>query len=171
MAPSLQTYEAIVSLGSNQGDRLAWLNRACAALAALPETCLTARSPIYETEPVGVPPHLAAHLYLNSVVIVETRLAPNAFSRAIHDIEASLGRTRGDRPNLPRTIDIDIVAIDRLTLDSPELTLPHPRARSRRFVLQPLADLCPDYLFPGDTRTVSDLLYALPPAPRVAHFD
>ena len=161
------TYEAILSLGSNEGDRLAWINRACVKLSELSDTRLAARSPIYETEPVGTPPDFSAPLYLNGVVIVETRLAPGDFSRAIHAIEASLGRIRGDTPNLPRTLDIDIIAIDSLTSDNPELTLPHPRARSRLFVLRPLADLRPDYRFPCENSTVTDLLLALPPVPRV----
>ena len=161
------TYEAILSLGSNEGDRLAWINQACVKLSELPGTRLAARSPIYETEPVGTPPDSSASLYLNGVVIIETRLVPSDFSRAIHAIEASLGRIRGDTPNLPRTLDIDIIAIDRLTSDDPELTLPHPRARRRLFVLRPLADLRPDFRFPCDKRTVTDLLHALPPGPRV----
>ena len=162
-----QTREVILSLGSNQGDRRMWLRRAGDALRALPQTRLTAHSPIYETEPVGVPPRFSNSLYLNCVVVVETRLAPDTFSRAVHAIEANLGRTRGDSPNLPRTLDIDIVAIDSLVSDSPNLTLPHPRARCRRFVLQPLADLRPDYRLPGESQTVSSLLQELPPTPRV----
>ena len=161
-------YEAILSLGSNEGDRLAWINRACDALAALSDTRLTARSPVYETEPVGVPQRFSSQLYLNGVVIVETSLAPAAFSDAIHAIEAGYGRLRGDMPNQPRTLDIDIISIDNLILDTPSLTLPHPRACSRRFVLQPLADLRPDYRLPGETKTVSDLLRTLPSRPCVS---
>ena len=104
------------------------------------------------------------------MVVVETSLSPAAFSDAIHAIEAGHGRLRGDTPNLPRTLDIDIISIDNLILDSPALTLPHPRARCRRFVLQPLADLRPDYRLPGETKTVSDLLRALPPWPRVSRY-
>ena len=70
-------------------------------------------------------------------------------------------------PNTPRTLDIDIVAFGDLVVASPELTLPHPRAHTRRFVLQPLADLRPDYRLPGEPRTVSDLLKNLPPTPFV----
>ena len=158
----------MLSLGSNRGDRLAWLKRACEALAARPGFSLTACSPVYETEPVGVRPEFEGHLYLNQVVIVETALEPEAFSEAVHDIERQLGRTRVPAtPNLPRTIDIDIVAFGELRSDLPALTLPHPRARTRRFVLQPLADLRPDYVLPGETRTVSELLSRLPEKPGV----
>lgn len=162
--------EAVLSLGSNQGDRLAWLNRAVAALSAWPGIRLLERSPVYETDPVGAPPAFAGHRYLNQVVIVATTLAAEAFSDAVHAVESQLGRTRGAVPNLPRTIDIDIIAWGALRSGSPALTLPHPRARERRFVLQPLADLRPGYVLPGETRTVSDLLRALPEAPRVARF-
>jgi 2-amino-4-hydroxy-6-hydroxymethyldihydropteridine diphosphokinase len=162
--------EAILSLGSNQGDRLAWLKQAGLELLALPDTCCVAISPVYETAPVGVPAEFAEHHFLNCVVIVETALAPDAFSDAIHAVEDQLGRARGAAPNLPRTIDIDIIALGSLQLSSPTLTLPHPRARERRFVLQPLADLRPDFVFPGDTQTVSELLRALPLTPRATRY-
>ena len=163
--------EAILSLGSNQGDRLAWLKRAGLELLALPDTSCVAFSPVYETEPVGVSSEFAGLNFLNCVVIVQTGLSPESFSAAIHAVEDRLGRTRGDTPNLPRTIDIDIIAFGALRLESPSLTLPHPRARGRRFVLQPLADLRPGFVFPGDSKTVADLLSALPPFPQVTRYD
>jgi 2-amino-4-hydroxy-6-hydroxymethyldihydropteridine diphosphokinase len=168
---TLQTCEAILSLGSNQGDRLAWLKRAGLELLALPDTRCVAFSPVYETDPVGVPAEFAAHLFLNCIIVVETRLAPDAFSAAIHAAEERLGRTRGSAPNQPRTIDIDIITFGSLHVASPALTLPHPRACERRFVLQPLADLRPDFVFPGDAKTVSERLNALPPEPRVNRID
>ncbi len=165
--PTPQTHEVILSLGSNQGDRLAWLKRAGLELLSLPGTRCVAFSPVYETDPVGVPAEFVDTLFLNCVVIVETGLAPEAFSAAVHAAEDRLGRTRGGAPNLPRTIDIDIVAFGDLRCETPALTLPHPRARARRFVLQPLADLRPGFVFPGDTLTATELLRALPPAPGV----
>ena len=167
----MKNREAILSLGSNEGDRLTWLKRAGLALLALPDTRCVAISPVYETEPVGVPPEFAGQLFLNCVVIVSTRLTPESLSTAIHAIEDQLGRTRETAPNRPRTIDIDIVAFGDVCVASPSLTLPHPRAHERRFVLQPLADLRPDFVLPGDTKTVSDLLSALPPNPRVSRID
>lgn len=164
-----QSREAILSLGSNQGDRLSGLNRTCAALDAWPGIHVLDCSPVYETEPFGVPPAFANTLFLNQVVIVGTTLAPATFSYAIHTLEEHLGRTRGT-PGQPRVIDIDIIAFGDLLLDTPELMLPHPRTRMRRFVLQPLADLRPDFVLPGDTQTVSDLLHTLAPTPRVARF-
>ncbi len=126
---------------------------------------------MYETEPVDVPPAFAGFFYLNEVVIVETTLAVKAFSDAVHAIEARLGRQRGAIPNLPRTIDIDIITFGALRVETPTLTLPHPRARERRFVLQPLADLRPGLVLPGERRSVADLLRALPEAPRVTRLE
>lgn len=133
----------------------------------LPETRLVECSPIYETEPVDVPARFATCLFLNLIVIVETSLAPRVFSDAIHAFESDFQRVRSGMSNAPRTLDIDIVAFGDLILASPELTLPHPRAHARRFVLQPLADLRPDYRLPGEHSTVSDLLKKLPPSPFV----
>ena len=165
-----QVCESVLSLGSNEGDRLAWLARARAALAA--ETALTmlACSPVYETDPVGVPDAFAQQRYLNQIVIVETDLPPHVFSRLIHAIEGRLGRTRGPVRNLPRTLDIDIITFGDIRSTDPDLTLPHPRAGTRRFVLQPLADLRPAARLPGDARTVSERLRALPDIPRVSRF-
>ena len=159
--------ESVLSLGSNQGDRPAWLARARDALDATPGIRVTACSPVYETEPVGVPEAFAQQHYLNQSVIIETALDAHSFSDTVHAIETRLGRTRGPLPNQPRTIDIDIITFGDQRSDAPGLTLPHPRARARRFVLQPLADLRPDMILPGESHTVAELLRALPPAPRV----
>lgn len=146
---------------------MAWLDRACDALDEWPGIRVTERSPDYETEPVDVPQAFADDCFVNRVVIVETDLVSQAFSDAVHAIEHRLGRTRGTRPNLPRTIDIDIVAFGDLRQDLPHLTLPHPRATTRRFVLQPLADLRPALVLPGERLTVAELLDNLPQTPLV----
>jgi 2-amino-4-hydroxy-6-hydroxymethyldihydropteridine diphosphokinase len=163
--------EAILSLGSNQSDRLSWLKAAGLALLTLPHTRLVALSPVYESEPVGVPAAYRRLAFLNCVAILLTSLAPHALMASLSAIEAELGRTRDGTAGQPRTIDIDLIALGGLTLDTPGLTLPHPRAKERRFVLQPLADLRPGFVFSGDTLTVSDRLCALPPEPRVWRFD
>lgn len=159
--------EVILALGSNQGDRLSWLKQAGLELLALPETSCVAFSPVYETAPVGVPDAFCDLHFLNCIVIVETRLTPDAFSDGIHAIEARFGRTRSTQTGMPRVIDIDILAFGDLCNADPNLILPHPRACDRRFVLQPLADLRPDFIFPSSTRTVSELLRDLPEEPRV----
>ena len=131
---------AIVSLGSNVEPRMRYLERALSALSALPDTCLVKTSSVVETEPVGVPPEFVEQKFLNQVAVFETKLDPQGFSRRMHAIEDELGRVRTVR-NGPRTIDIDLIDFGGIRLDSPELTLPHPRAAERGFVLNPLAEL------------------------------
>ena len=130
----------IVSLGSNIEPRARYLERALSALAALPETRLVKASSVIETEPVDVPPEFAAQKFLNQLAVLETNLDPQEFSRRMHAIEDELGRIRTVR-NAPRTIDIDLVDFGGIHLESPQLTLPHPRAAERDFVLKPLAEL------------------------------
>ena len=131
---------AIVSLGSNIEPRVEYLSRAVDALAAFPETKLVAASGAIETEPVDVPPEFAAMKFMNQVAVFETALSAREFSRRMHEVEDSLGRRRTVR-NGPRTIDIDLVDFGGMVSDDPELTLPHPRARMRDFVMGPLAEL------------------------------
>jgi len=131
---------AIVSLGSNIEPRAKYLEDATAALQALPCTHLVKASRVIETEPVGVPPEFAGQKFLNQILVFETALEPHDFARRMHRIEDALGRVRTVR-NGPRTIDIDLIDFAGLTLDSPDLTLPHPRAKERTFVMGPLAEL------------------------------
>ena len=131
---------AIVSLGSNIEPRVEYLSRAVDALAAFPETKLVAASGAIETEPVDVPPEFAAMKFMNQVAVFETALSAREFSERMHAVEDSLGRIRTVR-NGPRTIDIDLVDFGGMVSDDPELTLPHPRARERDFVMGPLAEL------------------------------
>ena len=131
---------AIVSLGSNLEPRADYLKRAIAALSALPETRFVKASSVIETEPVDVPPEFAALKFLNQIAIFETTLDPFDFSRRMHAIEDDLGRVRTVR-NGPRTIDIDLIDFGGQAIDTPELTLPHPRAHLRSFVQEPLKEL------------------------------
>ena len=131
---------AIVSLGSNLEPRADYLARALAFLAKLPETRLVKASDVEETDPVDVPAEFADMRFLNQVAIFETGLEVHEFSRRMHAIEDSLGRVRFVT-NGPRTIDIDLVDFDGMNLDEPDLTLPHPRAMERDFVMRPLASL------------------------------
>ena len=163
----MPAHAAILSLGSNLGDRMQSLEQACKLIASHPDIRITATSPIYETEPCGAPEAFAALHYLNMAVIVETSLPPFALSDVVHAIEQTMGRCRTACPNLPRNIDIDIICHGAITLATPDLTLPHPRAHLRRFVLQPIADLLPGLILPGQTSTVTDLLRNLPETPRV----
>ena len=131
---------AVVSLGSNVEPRAEHLQRALAALSELPGTRLAAASSVVETEPVDVPPEFAELKFLNQAAVFETALEVHDFSRRMHAVEDALGRVRTVR-NGPRTIDLDLIDFGGLKLDEPELTLPHPRAHLRDFVLRPLAEL------------------------------
>jgi len=131
---------AIVSLGSNVEPRAHYMAEALKALSSLPCTHLTKASRILETEPIGVPPEFADRKFLNQMLVFETALSPQDFSRRMHAIEDALGRVRTVR-NGPRTIDIDLIDFGGISLDTPELTLPHPRAKERPFVVSLLAEL------------------------------
>jgi 2-amino-4-hydroxy-6-hydroxymethyldihydropteridine diphosphokinase len=124
-----------LSLGSNLGDRWGWLRGAVAALQDV-----AAVSPVYETDPVGGPPQGP---FLNLVVRLDTALAPMALLGVCQQLERAADRRRTVRFG-PRTLDVDIVWIDGVEIDTPELTVPHPRLWERRFVVAPLADLAPD---------------------------
>ena len=134
------TTRAIVSLGSNLGNREENLAKALSALSAMPGTALEKASSVIETEPVDVPEEFAGLRFLNQAAVFLSSLSAQEFSRLMHAIEDDMGRVRTVR-NGPRTIDIDLVDFGGLVMDTPELTLPHPRAAERDFVCRPLAEL------------------------------
>lgn len=134
------TTRAIVSLGSNLGNREENLAKALSALSAMPCTALEKASSVIETEPVDVPEEFAGLRFLNQVAVFLTSLSAEEFSRRMHAIEDDMGRVRTVR-NGPRTIDIDLIDFGGIVMDTPELTLPHPRAAERDFVCRPLAEL------------------------------
>lgn len=131
----------VFCLGSNIEPRSDYLDRAQKALCALPSTHFVASSATAETEPVDVPSEFAAQKFLNRILVVETALAPHDLSRRMHAIEDALGRVRGTVRNVPRTVDIDMIDYAGVVSDDPELTLPHPRAKARAFVMEPLKEL------------------------------
>jgi dihydropteroate synthase len=131
---------AVLAIGANLGDRLATLRGAVAAVSQLPATELLAKSPVYETAPVGGP---AQPDYLNAVLMVATSLRPRDLLVRLNGIEADFGRVREVRFG-PRTLDIDIISYSGETSDDPVLTLPHPRAHERAFVLAPWHDIDAD---------------------------
>ena len=131
----------ILCLGSNVEPRQKYLDRAQEALCALPSTHFAAASETEETEPVDVPPEFAEQKFLNRILVVETALSPEEFAAKMHGIEHDLGRVRSSVRNVPRTIDIDMIDYEGVVSDDPELTLPHPRAKERAFVTEPLKRL------------------------------
>lgn len=130
----------VISLGSNLGNRKWYLQKAVKALNRMIETRVIDKSSVIETEGVDVPEEFKELKFLNQIVLVETRLIPLEFSRRMHAIEDNLGRVRTIR-NAPRKIDIDMIAYEGVRMNSEELTLPHPRAAEREFVLRPLREL------------------------------
>ena len=138
-------HRAVLSVGGNLGDRLGTLQGCVQAIGGLPETDVLAISPVYETAPVGGP---AQPDYLNAVLIAGTGLAPLDLLAATQRIEADFGRIRAERFG-PRTLDIDIISYDEEISGDPVLTLPHPRAHERAFVLAPWHDIDPAASLPG----------------------
>lgn len=136
---------AWIALGSNLGDSGAILAQALADIAQLPNSRLLASSARYRTAPIGGPDQPD---FLNAVCLIETQLSPTELLHALQQLEQQAGRVRHERWG-PRTLDLDIIAIDELQLNDPELTLPHPRAHQRAFVLQPLAELSPQLILAG----------------------
>jgi 2-amino-4-hydroxy-6-hydroxymethyldihydropteridine diphosphokinase len=136
---------AAIGLGSNIDDPERQVRTAFDDIAAMPGTTLLARSRLYRTAPVGFTeqPH-----FINACALVETTLAPRALLDSLLAIERRHGRVR-TIPNGPRTLDLDIVLYGDKTIDEPALTIPHPRAHERRFVLEPLVDVWPDAPIPG----------------------
>lgn len=135
-----------LSLGSNLGDRQANLDK---AIDALEEAAIRiiGKSSIYETEPQDIK---AQPWFLNITVECETRLFPLQLLSATQRIERELGRERGPRaiPKGPRLIDIDILLFGKVVIETPELTVPHPRMLERRFVLEPLCEIAPQLRHP-----------------------
>ena len=135
----------VLALGSNLGDRQDILQGAVDAIVGLPGVRVTAVSPVYETVPVGGP---AQPDYLNAVVLADAARPARELLDRLHEIEAAFDRVRLVRWG-PRTLDIDIIVFGSERSDDPELTLPHPRAHERAFVLAPWHDVDPDAALPG----------------------
>lgn len=148
-----QTHTACVALGANIGEPLRRIEAGFAALAALPDTRLLARSSLYRSAPVG---YADQPDFINAVAMIETALTPHALLDAVLNIERVNGRIR-EFPNAPRTLDLDIVLYGDVVLQEPGLTIPHARMLERAFVMMPLAEIAPDVRVPGQGK-VSDLV-------------
>ena len=147
---------AYVGLGSNLGDRAAYLLLGLSALSRLPETRLLRLSPVYETDPVGPP----QPPYLNMVAELETELSPKGLLAEMLRVEKALGRERRERWG-PRTLDLDLLLYGDLVLEEEGLSVPHPRLHERAFVLVPLLDLLPEGRHPLLGQSFAELLASL----------
>jgi 2-amino-4-hydroxy-6-hydroxymethyldihydropteridine diphosphokinase len=148
---------ALVAVGSNLGDREAHIAYAIAELRAIEGVTVVDVSTPVETEPVGGPPQ---RRFLNAVVLLKTALAPDELLRHLKEIEVRRGRVR-TVANGPRVLDLDLVLCGGRICETKDLTLPHPRFRERRFVLEPAAEVAPELVDPVTGRTVKELLAAL----------
>jgi 2-amino-4-hydroxy-6-hydroxymethyldihydropteridine diphosphokinase len=155
-----------VALGSNLGDRLANLRAARKTIVDLANIQPPiASSPLYETDPVSCEP--GAGKFLNAVLEFNYKEDPLELLKNLREIERVLGRPPNHPRNVSRKIDIDLLYCGDTATDTEELQLPHPRMHLRRFVLQPLADIRPDLVLPGQRRTVSQLLAQIDGSGRV----
>ncbi|MEU3747078.1 MULTISPECIES: 2-amino-4-hydroxy-6-hydroxymethyldihydropteridine diphosphokinase [Streptomyces] len=149
---------AVLALGANLGNRLETLQGAVDALGDTPGLRVKAVSPVYETAPWGVEPGTQPS-YLNAVALVKTTLPPSSLLERAHAVEEAFHRVREERWGA-RTIDVDIITYADVVSEDPVLTLPHPRAHERAFVLAPWHDVDPAAQLPG-RGAVADLLSAL----------
>jgi 2-amino-4-hydroxy-6-hydroxymethyldihydropteridine diphosphokinase len=151
--------DIFIALGSNVGDRELNLLRAVAELAKLPGSKVTALSPFYDTEPVGM---ASSENFLNAVLRFESSLHPDGLLHELMRIEADIfGRERSGRVD-SRRMDLDILFYgDRVVEAPPQLVIPHPRLQSRRFVLEPLLAIAPEFIHPVLGKTVSELFAGL----------
>jgi 2-amino-4-hydroxy-6-hydroxymethyldihydropteridine diphosphokinase len=156
---------AVLSLGSNVGDRVAALQGAVDSLADTPEVHLVSVSSIYETKPADAP--AGSPDFLNVVVLADTTLSIAMLLERAQAVEAAFGRQRGDR-NAPRTLDIDLIVVGDRVSDDPELTLPHPRAHERAFVLVPWHEIDSRAVLPGKGK-IADLLAGVDTSTVVKH--
>jgi len=145
-----------VALGSNVGDRRAHLDYAVSKLRIFLGNLTVSR--YYDTVPVGVSGPQS--LFLNAVAVGESTMSARALLEELLAIEQERGRER-PYANAPRTLDLDLILFGDTVLDEPGLTIPHPRFRERRFVLEPLAEIAPALVDPVSRRTIADLLLDL----------
>jgi 2-amino-4-hydroxy-6-hydroxymethyldihydropteridine diphosphokinase len=149
--------DALIALGGNVGDVRATFQKAIANICGMTQGGLLARSSDYATPPWGEEQQAR---FINACIEIETGLDPHALLFILHKVEKKFGRDRAHEKRWgPRTLDLDLIAYDDVSIQTPELTLPHPRLFERAFVLVPLAEIAPDRLISG--RSVASALAQL----------
>jgi 2-amino-4-hydroxy-6-hydroxymethyldihydropteridine diphosphokinase len=151
---------AFVALGSNLGDSRRIILEAMARLQDFSDRPIL-KSSLWRTLPVDCPP--GSPLFVNAVVGLEAREGetPESLLQKLRVLEKEFGRQTKKVPNEPRPLDLDLITFGSEICDTPELVLPHPRAHLRRFVLQPLNEIAPEFVLPGQNKTVMQLLAEL----------
>ena len=155
---------AYVGVGSNLGDRWAHLAMAAAILRRSPRVSVLRASRVYDTVPIGPP----QPRYLNAALELDTALPPRALHGVLQMAENAAGRRRSGRRYVARTLDLDLLLYGEEVILDERLRVPHPELTVRRFVLAPLAELCPELVVPGTGRSVAELLARAPPDEGVA---
>ena len=158
----MPTHLAIIALGSNLGDSRHTIRRAMDKLSPLSIQPLL-KSSLWQTAPVDCPP--GSPIFVNAVVGLQPRPdeTPESLLAGLQSLEKEFDRRPKNVPNEPRPLDLDLIAFGNETRHTGHLLLPHPRAHQRRFVLQPLSEIAPDLVLPGQSKTVAELLADLPP--------
>jgi 2-amino-4-hydroxy-6-hydroxymethyldihydropteridine diphosphokinase len=154
---------ALIGLGSNVGDREATLKGAIAALGNSPGVVVRSVSSFHETEPIGGP--AGQGMFLNAAAVLDTTLDPLELLKILQAIEARFGRVRTVHWG-ERTLDLDLLLFGDQVIETPELSVPHPRFTTRRFVLEPLAEVAPTAVDPVTKRTIAEILRELNQGPR-----
>lgn len=156
------TTMAFVALGSNLGDSRQNVLNAMARLQSFSDQPVF-KSSLWQTTPVKCPPD--SPQFINAIIGLVPRRGetPESLLRKLRELEVEFGRKPKNVLNEPRPLDLDLIAFGLEMRDAPELVLPHPRAHQRRFVLQPLSEIAPDFILPGQGRTIVELLAGLPP--------
>ena len=165
-APPHPRMRAGIALGSNLGDRLLSLTTARDHIVSLSDTTTPLlSSDVYESDPIEC--EASAEKFLNAVIEIGYDGSSRELLSALQEIETKLGRAPDHQPNRSRAIDLDLLYHGSRTFDEPALQLPHPRLHLRGFVLQPLAEIRPNLVLPGQTKTVRQLAAELSPSPAV----
>jgi 2-amino-4-hydroxy-6-hydroxymethyldihydropteridine diphosphokinase len=152
---------AFVALGSNLGDSREIILDAMARLQKFSDEPIL-KSSLWETSPVNCPPN--SPKFVNAVVglIPKKNETPESLLKKLRELEKEFGRAQKTILNEPRSLDLDLIAFGNEIRNSPELILPHPRAHLRKFVLQPLSEIAPELILPGQGKTILELLAGLP---------
>ena len=162
LPPSL----AIIALGSNLGDSRQIILSAMLRLSKMSNQPAL-KSSLWQTSPVDCPPDSPPFVNAVIALVPFADETPESLLHKLRALEKKSGRAPKKILNEPRALDLDLIAFGVETRNTPELVLPHPRAHLRRFVLQPLSEIAPDLILPGQSRTVSQLLAGLPDAETV----